>query len=93
MGKGEWLNAQGLKRPGLNHLSNWLQRESEAKSVKESEVNQEESRKEADASSDTVCEGDVNSSTQGFTPEAVEEEDLGDDSFWTLLLRAGYTIW
>lgn len=63
-----------------------VERESEVESMKKSEVNQEEPRKEANASSDIVCEGNVNVSTQGFTLEVVEEVELGEDCFWALLL-------
>lgn len=67
--------------------------ESEVESVKEPEIDQEGLRKELDAVGEIVCEGKVSSSTQGVTTEVAEEEELGGESFWALLLRAGYTIW
>lgn len=69
------------------------EREVEAGVERVLEVDSGGLKEEVDTARETINSGHVNSPVQGATAKVAKEEELDDDSFWALLLRAGYTSW
>lgn len=68
-------------------------RENEGGTKEVPEAVREGPKERLGSTSEAVGSGQVSSSVQGATAEVAQDEALDDGSFWSLLLRAGYTSW